>query len=126
MLTSDTSRLFHVGSGGTAFLGGPTVISAGSFPGGNPPQRHYWAEEFGEGKTVSGSTIITFPNSGFSGFPITVLTPRLTSLAADGGAAIMWISGVGNTSFVANSRFTDGATISTHSFFWRSIGTRVL
>src|SRR2546426_7884040 len=45
MVTSDTSRLFHVGSAGTMFLGGQTTISATSVPG----QRFYWATEFGQG-----------------------------------------------------------------------------
>src|SRR6185436_16344531 len=73
MQTSDTSRLFGVGSGGTSFIGGPTVLSAGSFPG-TVPQRHYWAEEFGEGKTAaSGTTTVGFPNSGYSGKPFVFL-----------------------------------------------------
>src|SRR5690242_799191 len=46
MVTSDTSRFFHVGSGGTSFIGGPTVISAGSYPG-TVPQRFIWVEEWG-------------------------------------------------------------------------------
>lgn len=125
MLTSDTSRLFGVGSAGTVFLGGPTVISAGSYPGA-VPQRHYWAMEFGEGRTASGSTTISYPNSGFSGVPFVTVTPRITSLVADGGACILWVSGIGQTSVVVNSRLTDGATTSAHSFYWQSIGTRVL
>lgn len=125
MQTSDTSRLFHTGSGGTSFIGGPTVISAGSFPG-TVPQRAVWVEEFGEGRTASGSTTITIPNSGYSGVPFIFLTLRVTSLAADGGAAIIWPSGVGPTTFAVSSRLTDGATISSHSFYWRSIGSRTL
>ena len=126
MHTSDTSRLFHVGSGGTSFIGGATAISAGSYPGGAAPQRSYWAMEFGEGRTISGSTTLTYPNSGFSAAPFVTLTPRITSLAADGGAAIMWVSGAGATSFAANSRLTDGASNSTHSFYWHAIGLRTL
>lgn len=122
---SDTSRLFGVGSGGTTYLGGPTVLSAGSFPG-SLPQRAIWVEEWGEGKTVSGATTITIPNSGYSGKPYVLVTPILTSLAADGGAAILWTSGVGKTTFAVNSRLTDGATTSSHSFVWRSVGTRTL
>lgn len=123
---SDTSQFFHVGSGGTAFIGGAQAISAASYPGGAPPQRHQWVQEFGEGKTVSGSTNITYANSGFSGVPFVTITNRITSLAADGGAAIMWVSGTNATGFTANSRLTNGATTSTHSFYWISIGTRVL
>lgn len=125
MLTSDTSRLFGVGSGGTVFLGGATVISAGSFPA-TAPQRHYWAVEFGEGKTVSGATTVSIPNSGYSGVPFIQVTNKITNLITDGGASIMWISGVGNASFVVNSRLTNGVTTSSHSFCWQSVGTRVL
>src|SRR6266850_7433688 len=66
---SDTSNFFHVGSGGTAFIGGARAISAGSYPGGAPPQRYQWIEEFGEGRTLSGTTTVSFPNSGYSGMP---------------------------------------------------------
>src|SRR5437899_3652299 len=34
LVTSDTSRLFHVGSAGTVLLGGQNVLSAGSQPAG--------------------------------------------------------------------------------------------
>ena len=76
MWASDTSQFFHVGSGGTVLIGGPRVLSMGSFPGGAPPQRIQWAMEAGEGATTdsSGQTTITFPNSGFSGRPFTTLT----------------------------------------------------
>lgn len=123
---SDSSQLFGVGSGGTVLLGGPTVLSAGSFPGGAAPQRYQWVLEFGEGKTASGSTTITIPNSGYSGVPFVQITNKITNLITDGGASIMWVSGVGFGSFVANSRLTNGVTTSSHSFFWQSIGTRAL
>ena len=126
MQTSDSSSLFGVGSGGTTYLGGPTVLSAGSWPGGSAPQRYIWQMEFGEGKTASGATTVTIPNSGYSGAPFIIVTPKLTSLAADGGAAILWTSGVGKTTFTVNSRLTDGVTTSAHSFVWQSCGTRVL
>src|SRR5689334_10227962 len=45
MVTSDTSRLFHVGSAGTSYLGGQNDLSVGSSPVGG--QRFYWAIEFG-------------------------------------------------------------------------------
>src|SRR3989475_6858754 len=44
MVTSNTSRLFHVGSAGTMFLGGRQVISAGPTTGGNT---FYWATQVG-------------------------------------------------------------------------------
>jgi len=125
MQTSDTSRLFHVGSAGTSLIGGPTVISAGSYPG-SAPQRHYWATEFGEGRTATGSVLITIPNSGYSGVPYVQVTPKLTNLVTDGGSCILWVQGVGSGSFTVASRLTNGVTTSSHSFFWQSLGTRVL
>ncbi len=120
MQASDTSRFFHVGSGGTSFIGGPTVISAGSYPG-TAPQRHYWAEEFGEGKTVSGTTNVGFPNSGYSGKPyvfVTAFNPGFT-------AQIVYLVAVSAAQFTVRSSATDLLANSNTSFFWRSVGTRV-
>lgn len=114
---SDSSNLFGVGSGGTTFLGGPTVISAGSFPG-SLPQRAIWVEEFGYGKVISGSTVVTIPNSGYSGRPFVWLTAVDTSLiAATQGA---WLAGAPTA-----TQFTV-AMDSADSFVWRSLGTRTL
>src|SRR5947209_3410250 len=77
MVTSDTNRLFHVGSAGTLFLGGRQVISAGPpVPGGNT---FYWASEFGETITNgSGVALVVFPNSGYSGVPFVVASMSTT------------------------------------------------
>lgn len=122
MFTSDTSRLFGVGSGGTSFIGGPGVISAGSYPGLAPPQRHIWVEEFGDGKTVSGSTIVSIPNSGYSGNPFVFVTAFNTNVVAQ----IMTLISVTPTQFTVRSSATDLVGNSNTTFFWRSIGTRVL
>src|SRR2546425_832342 len=55
MVTSDTSRLFHVGSAGTMFLGSQRVLSAGSAPVGG--QNFYWIAEFGAAKSSSTGAI---------------------------------------------------------------------
>jgi len=121
MQTSDTSRLFGVGSGGTSFLGGPTVISAGSFPG-TVPQRAIWVEEFGQGKTVSGLTIVSFPNSGFSTTPFVQVTAYNTNIVAQ----IMTLTSVSATQFGVRSCATDLGGTSSTTFFWRAIGQRTL
>lgn len=121
MLTSDTSRLFGVGSAGTSFIGGATVISAGSYPG-TVPQRFIWVEEFGIGKTVSGNTIISIPNSGYSNAPFVFLTAFNTNVVAQ----IMTLTNVSATQFTVNSSATDLVGNSNTTFFWRSIGTRTL
>jgi hypothetical protein len=121
MQTSDTSRFFGVGSGGTSFIGGATVISAGSFPG-SVPQRNIWVEEFGQGKTVSGSTIIAIPNSGYNGTPSVYLTPYNTNVVAQ----ILWLTNVSATQFTVKSSATDLAATSSTTFFWRTVGTRLL
>ena len=123
MLTSDTSRFFGVGSAGTSFIGGPTVISAGSYPGSAPPQRSIWVEEFGLGRTISGVTTIIFPNSGYSGVPYVYLT-LLTPAFATG--AFVWLTDIQAANFTVGSRLTDGVTASSHTFTWRSVGSRTL
>ena len=120
--TSDTSRLFGTGSGGTTFLGGPGVISAGSFPGGAAPQRSIWVEEFGLGFTVSGSTSITIPNSGYSGAPYVFLT----TLESNPTQEMCWVTTVSGTAFTVRSNATDNLATSSTTFFWRSIGSRTL
>lgn len=120
---SDSSRLFGVGSGGTTFLGGPTVISAGSFPG-SLPQRAIWVEEWGEGKTAaSGTTTVAIPNSGYSGRPYVLLTVLPASILQT--AHIIGLGSIGAGSFTAVSHTTGGAQSSV-SFIWRSFGTRTL
>lgn len=117
---SDTSRLFGVGSGGTTFLGGPTVISAGSFPG-TVPQRAIWVEEFGEGATKSSTTVVSLPNSGYSGKPYVFVTAYPASPL---GHSIV-LTSVTATQFTVGS-FNTADTASAISFFWRSVGTRAL
>ena len=121
MLTSDTSRLFGVGSGGTVLLGGPTVLSIDSFPG-STPQRHYWAIEFGVVTASSGTANITFPNSGFSGVPFVQAT------AHTGGGSIPVVTIETRTASGATLRLVDsvaGGPINA-DIGWLSIGTRVL
>lgn len=123
MMTSDTSRLFGVGSGGTVFLGGPTVLSLGTFPGSNP-QRSYWAEEFGQAVFSSGSTLVTIPNSGFSGMPyfnVTLVVPVI------GLSAFAQVTAVDASSFVISVLGTSGVfSTSTATVHWSSRGTRTL
>jgi len=122
MATSDTSRLFGVGSGGTVFYGGATVLSAGSFPG-TTPQRFYWAVEFGAVQSSTTTTTVTFDNSGFSGVPFTTvsavttrtnpITVHMATISQAGFTARCWLADTGST--------TSNVTIMYHS-----IGTRVL
>ena len=123
MATSDTSRLFGVGSGGTVLYGGPTVLSAGSFPGGVAPQRFYWAIEFGIGQTRSGATTIGFPNSGFSGSPFVILQSINDGIST---SDLVWTQQASKTDFNVLSTRTNGASASSTSFYWLSIGSRVL
>jgi len=120
MQTSDTSQFFHVGSGGTAFIGGAQAISAGSFPG-SVPQRHQWVMEFGVAVTnTGGSAVVSFPNSGYSGLPFMQLTPRDETAGARVNLAVL---AQGN--FAVNSYKTTGASASSVTFHWSSIGSRV-
>ena len=129
MTTSDTSRLFGVGSGGTVLVGGATVPSFGSVPW-TLPQRHYWAEEFGTGITKSsGTTIVLYPNSGFSGVPqfmLQVYGSNATSflISVDTVAGAQPASTQTALRVYAYDVVTGSA--GTVNFMWRSAGTRVL
>lgn len=125
MQTSDTSRLFGVGSGGTVLFGAATMLSAASFPGGSAPQRHYWAVEFGADETdpTSGRTNVTYPNSGFSGLPFVYLTH---SAVTQGVLNISTHTSTA-TGFFAFVKAPAGSSYNLNApFQWISIGTRVL
>jgi hypothetical protein len=124
METSDTSRCFHVGSGGTALIGGATGILAGSFPG-TVPQRHYWAMEFGADITngTSGVTTITYANSGFSGMPYVVVSP--TNAVIPGAPRWLDIWNPTATGFSVAAYNSSGGSVA-KNFNWISIGTRCL
>src|SRR5207302_1815880 len=116
MVTSDTSRMFHVGSAGTMFLGGANVPSVGSAPVGG--QRFYWAMEFGQAQVGIGATTlnVTIPNSGYSGLPFVWIT------ALGSGESRAW--GVAQISTSVFQAATQAASSNLMNFFWLSIGTR--
>lgn len=128
MFASDTSRLFHVGSAGTAMVGaGPFGISMGSTTGMSFPQRHYWAAEYGTGITGSaGSARVEIPNSGYSGVPMILLTSRIPSLIS-AAAIVGHFAEENGTHFVVQAlNQLTGSTLSGFYFGWMSFGTRVL
>lgn len=122
---SDTSRLFATPSNGTVFIGGPTVISAGSFPGGLP-QRAIWVEDFGLADSALGNgQTITFPHSGYSGVPFVTVsawtdnvnaTPFYVTMRALSATAVT----------VAGRKTADGTIVSNWTIMWRSVGTMAL
>lgn len=125
MWTSDTSRFFHVGSGGTALIGGQNVLSIGSGPhddASGAQQRFYWAMEAGQHTTLSGATTVTFPRSGFSAVPYMTMTQVSFGAAP---AAVFQIFGITKTSATINSFATGGGTTNT-VFDWIALGPRVL
>jgi hypothetical protein len=116
-LTSDTSRLFGVGSGGTSLFGGATVLLHGTFPTGGVPQRSYWAVEMGQSTadlaTADGS--VTFDNSGFSSVPRVCITSLKRSIA-DNTPIVSSITEITTTTFAYVCQFNSGTS---------AIGTRV-
>lgn len=119
MVTSDTSRFFHVGSAGTMLLGSSRMLSAGSVPVGG--QSFYWAQEFGEVFVPNGNQqVVSFPNSGFSGKPFVYLSAT-TDIAP--ATIILLLRTVSATQFSFNE--TSGP-VSKFTVNWLSIGTRVL
>ena len=129
MLTSDTSRLFGVGSGGTVLLGGPTVLSMGTFPS-TLPQRHHWAMETGVSNTGAGTTDgvqVTIPNSGFSGVPFVVVSSTSTAGGSQplGEAFSVW-SMTATTFYTGAVIVASGAFRANAGFNYISIGSRAL
>jgi len=125
MVTSDTSRFFHVGSAGTMFLGSQRGLSAGSAPIGG--QMYYWATEFGSFTAADSGAgdQVTFFNSGFSGKPFTTVS-AVTTLNNTVPITLN-IRGLSNLVFTVDSIRPDtGVHIKGHDVHWMSIGTRVL
>lgn len=124
-VTSDTSRLFHVGSAGTMLLGGQNVISAGSSPVGG--QTFAWFEEFGAVLRSAATTdIVSIPHSGYSGIPFIYLTYQ-DSLSQAACAAAVDPRYVAKTQFGVYTFVTNTGTLSSSgTVYWRSLGTRVL
>jgi hypothetical protein len=123
---SDTSRLLHAGSSGVNYIGGARTVSIGSTPA--VLNTHHFVEEFGD-ITLTGigaSSVVTIPNSGYSGRPWIFLgqcesigsTPGTVSLAGTMGAF-----GVSKTTFTI---MISGVGGSTETIVWRSVGSRVL
>jgi hypothetical protein len=102
MLTSDTSRLFGVGSGGTVLLGAPGIMSIASVVIGlaaangglSVPQRAYFAVEWSRVTSdAAGVANVTFPNSGFSGVPFVIAQSSETETSTQTIATIAVITG---------------------------------
>jgi hypothetical protein len=124
MWASDTSNLFHVGSTGTALLGGPSGVAMAVHPG-TVPQRHQWIDEIGVGVTTStGSVVITVPRSGFSGIPFSWVQQTVTS--AGSTAAMLSVTPVDTSTFHVRAVGTAASVLSDVAFMWWSRGTRVL
>jgi hypothetical protein len=133
MFTSDTSRLFGVGSGGTAFIGGPTVPSLGSAVAITMPQRKHIVEEAGKSVVGAGARHkVDWPNSGFSELIWAGFTPlRAFSDESTVGSHVHFnianldVSGFSGIVVVDS----DGGGVAEQSgstLFWRALGTRAL
>jgi hypothetical protein len=121
MTTSDTSRLFQVGSGGTALVGGATAILGGAFPG-TVPQRHYWALDAGAQEASTGDQESIAFNSLYSGLPFVTLSAHTTT----NKTILLHIRTLGAGSMAVSSYLTAGGFASGHTINWMSLGTRVL
>jgi hypothetical protein len=125
MMTSDSSRLFGVGSGGTVLLGGPGMLSIGS--GLAFPQRYHWVEEVGAGMTnASGYLQVTFPNSGYSGLPY-VFPSLVTVNTSSGGVYGVSVFALSASGCSIQVWQTDTlASVQSAHVMWRSLGSRTL
>lgn len=125
MVTSDTSRFFHVGSGGTMLLGGQSAILIGA----SVKQTSYWALETGQATLDSnGSATITIPNSGYSGAPTVTVGAQKLASAPNTYRPYAWVEGNPTaTSFsVSCWDATSNSGASRANVFWMSLGTRAL
>lgn len=125
MWTSDSSKLFHVGSGGSVYLGGPTGISLDhgylAFP-----QRHQWVEEVGITAIPTGSSqsvTVVIPNSGYSGVPYLWLTENDPADPTTLSPGQFKVFGATTGTFKILQLSAGGAG---WSVCWRSLGTRAL
>jgi len=124
MVTSDTSRFFHVGSAGTMLLGSQNVLSLGSQPVGG--QRYYWAAEI-QTVTSAGTDVLIFPNSGFSGVPFVLVSVNSTYAFPAAIITVMGTTTPTTVAIVSRTIAAGGTTnASGHTLIVMSIGTRVL
>jgi len=123
MVTSDSSALFHVGSAGTMLLGSRQAVLMGNDLVGG--QRSYWAHEIGETlASIGGVTVVSIPNSGFSGIPTVVVSGE--SNGATSIAIMPVVIARTATSFTVASYDHSANFISGHTLLWSSFGTRTL
>lgn len=119
MWCSDTSNFFHVGSGGSAFIGGAQAVLVNAYPGA-VPQRAYWALEAGQAKTSGVGVVTVTYSAGFNGLPY-------ITLGAIGGAVATYAT-IGSTNNANQVEIrtwnSSGAALSSISVNWQSLGTR--
>lgn len=134
MMTSDTTRLFGVGSEGTAFIGGFNVASLGSVVDITMPQRKIVVFESGLSKAGASESnfTITFPNSGFSQIIGAWFTVRRggSEEATSGSHAHFNLTSLTSTGFdgavVEDSNGGGVAAKSATSLYWFALGTRAI
>jgi len=125
MVSSDNSRLFHVGSNGTMHLGGfGALLGIASNSGYTLGPQHYYAIDITGGQSSSTGMINHTFASAFSGTPVTFIqSDRSTS----GLGTVYEIWTVTASTFQARSLLTDWATATGNkSYVAISIGTRLL
>jgi hypothetical protein len=124
MLTSDTTRLFGVGSEGTAFLGGAMGLSIGSFAPLTFPQRSHLVAEMGIASPDGASRfVVTFPNSGFSERPF-IFLQSFATYAPGGLIPSLWSATP--SGFSAAVYQDSGGTATLSDIMWVAIGRRAL
>lgn len=121
-VASDTSRFYHVGSGGTMLLGGHTGVLHTDT---TVPQTAAWIEDSGASYvTNTAGVTVTFTHP-FDGAPYTQ-----ASVGTDNVAVVLFavtIRNLTNTGFLAVPMQVVAASVTTASnvtVHWRSVGTR--
>lgn len=139
MLTSDTSRLFGVGSAGTLLMGGSTVLLHKKKASDNDtgtPALHCWQVESGSATpdTSLGTFVVNFSDSGFSGLP-TVVASAVSQGLGDNASPVIrnsWavtiyeVSTTGFEGYVGSTLTLSVNTWAGVTVNWISVGSRLL
>lgn len=125
MITSDTSKLFGVGSEGTLLLGaGPLAMSLGSYVPITFPQRLQVAVEVGRGVSdANGEFTVTF-GSAFSARPFLLANPASVQTTHTEDIRLLSCTASAFTGMTVESG--TGALESNRSFEWIAIGHRAI
>ncbi len=123
--TSDTSRLFALGTGAsdsTIFLGSKNAVEHGPDTG---EFNHLWMEDSGHATLDAGGSATVSFASAYSGIPVVNVSIWTAGIPGTQNPSIH-LSAVTTGGFQALGRLAGGTTASRGTVLWRSIGSRLV